>query len=161
MGTKQLNVWIPEDLRDYVARRADDEKHPMNAIIADLIRDDIVKRNEQLTEQTTLTLFQEMVVAVVRTEIRKAHAQLRQELQQSRQREAESFFERLRSYLDRIINLQVAAARSGGIARRLAYAALSKDHGAQFAKTVYDDAREKVSQELLLKQTTRPDLPAS
>jgi hypothetical protein len=31
-----------------VARRADDQKHPMNAIIADLINDDIVKRNEQL-----------------------------------------------------------------------------------------------------------------
>jgi hypothetical protein len=48
MRTKQLNVWIPEDLRDYIARRADNEKYPMNAIIADLIRDDIVKRNEQL-----------------------------------------------------------------------------------------------------------------
>jgi hypothetical protein len=161
MRTKQLNVWIPEDLRDYIARRADDEKHPMNAIIADLIRDDIVKRNEQLAEQTTLIMFQEMVVAVVRTEIRKAHAQLRQELQQSRQREAESFFERLRSYLDRIVSLQVAAARSSGIVRRLAYTALSKDHGAQFAKAVYDDAREKVSQELLLKQSTKPDLPTS
>ncbi len=161
MRTKQLNVWIPEDLRDHVARRADDEKYPMNAIIADLIRDDIVKRNEHLTEQTTLTMFQEIMVTIVRTEIRKAHVQLRQELQLSRQREAESFFERLRSYLDRIISLQVAATRSSGIVRRLAYAALSKDHGASFAKAVYDDAREKVSQELLLKQTTKSDLPTS
>lgn len=161
MRTKQLNVWIPEDLRDYVARRADDEKHPMNAIIADLIRDDIVKRNEHLKEQTTLTMLQEMMVAIVRTEIRKAHVQLRHELQLSRQREAESFFERLRSYLDRIISLQVAATRSSGIVRRLAYAALSKDHGAPFAKAVYDEAREKVSQELLQKQATTSDLPAS
>ena len=46
MRTKQLNIWIPEDLREYVARRADDEQHPMNTIIADLIRADIVKRNE-------------------------------------------------------------------------------------------------------------------
>ncbi len=47
MRTKQLNVWISEGLGDYITRRADDQKHPMNAIIADLIKDDIVKRNEQ------------------------------------------------------------------------------------------------------------------
>lgn len=46
MRTKQLNVWIPEDLRDYVARRANDEKMPTNTILANLIRDDIVKHNE-------------------------------------------------------------------------------------------------------------------
>lgn len=163
MRTKQLNIWIPEDLRDYVARRADDEKHPMNAIIADLIRDDIVKRNEHLTEQTTLIMLQEMMVAIVRAEIRKAHTQLRHDLRQDRQRETESFFERLRNYLDRPISLLVAAVRSSGIARRLAYAALSKDHGTHFAKAVYEDAREKVSQEIALKQvsldTAIRDLP--
>jgi hypothetical protein len=48
MRTKQVNVWISEGLGDDVTRRADDQRHPMNAIIADLIKDNIVKRNEQL-----------------------------------------------------------------------------------------------------------------
>ena len=161
MRTKQLNVWIPEDLREYVARRADDEKHPMNAIIADLIRDDIVKRNEHLTEQTSLIALQEMVAAIVRTEMRKAHSQLRYELREDRQMEAELFFERLRSYLDRLVGLLVTAVRCSSIVRHLVYASLSKDHGARFAKAVYDDAREKVAQELLPRQTTIHDLPAS
>ena len=165
MATKQLNVWIPEDLRNYIARRADDEKHHMNTIIADLIKDDIVKRNDQLTEQTTLLALQEIIAAVVHAEICKVHAQLRHDLRQDRQLEAESFFERLRSYLDHLIGLLATAVRSSGIARRLVYASLSKDHGARFAKAVYDDAREKVSQELSLKQVspeaTMRDVPAS
>ena len=164
MRTKQLNISILEDLVDYIIQRADDEQHPMNAIIVDLIRADIVKRNEHLTEETSLIMLQEMITAIVRTEVRKAHNQLRQELQQLRQWEEESFFERLRSYLDRIVSLQVAAARSSGIARRLLYIALSKDYGAPFAKAVYEDAREKVARELSRKQVspgaTIHDLPA-
>jgi hypothetical protein len=154
MKTKQLNVWVPEDLRDYVVRRADDEKRPMNAIIAELIREDIVKHNEQLTEQTSLLKLQEMVVAIVRTEVCNAHIQLRRELREDRQFEAETFFVRLQTSLDRLVSLLVTVVRSSGIARRLIYALLSKNHGAPFAKAVYDDAREKVLQELSLKQVS-------
>jgi hypothetical protein len=48
MRTKQLNIWIPEDLREYIAQQSEDEKYHMNVIFADLIKDGIVKRNEQL-----------------------------------------------------------------------------------------------------------------
>ncbi len=37
MPEKQLNVWIAEDLRNYVAQRAEQEKCGMNKIIAELI----------------------------------------------------------------------------------------------------------------------------
>jgi hypothetical protein len=165
MGIKQLNVWIPEDLREYVARRSEDEKQPMNAIIADLIRDDIVKRNEDLIEQNTLIMLQEMIAATVRTEVRKAHVQLRHELREDHHSEAEAFFVRFQNALDRLVSLLVLAIRSSGIARRLIYAFLSKNHGASFAKAVYDDAREKVAQELALKQVTpeslKHDVPVS
>ena len=143
MRTKQLNVWIPEDLRDYVARRADDEKHPMNAIIADLIRDDIVKRNEQLTEQTTLIVLQEWLqqsfaqkcarpmLSYATNYVRTGNGKL-------------SCFLSVSEAIWTDGRLLVAAVRSSGIARRLLYTLLSKDHGARFAKAVYDDAREKV-----------------
>jgi hypothetical protein len=120
----------------------------MNVIITDLIKHDVARRSELFTEQTSFLVMQEMVAA----EIHKAHTQLRRDLHADRQLEAESFFERLKKYLDRLAGLMVAAVRSSGIARRLAYASLSKNYGSSYAKAIYEDAREKVSQELLLKQ---------
>lgn len=160
MRNKQLNVWIPEDLREYVARRADDEKCPMNAIITDLIKNDIATRHTQFTEQTSLMVIQEMVAI----EMRKAHAQLRRELREDRQLEAASFFERLHEQFDRLASFMIMCVRSSGIIRRLTYALLSKGYGPHFAKAAYEEAKEKAHQELLLKRASSEqncDVPAS
>jgi hypothetical protein len=160
MRNKQLNVWIPEDLREYVARRAEDEKCPMNAIITDLIRNDIATRQTQFTERTSLMVIQEMVAI----EMRKAHAQLRRELREDRQLEAASFFERLHEQFDRLAGFMIMCVRSSGIIRRLTYASLSKGYGTHFARAVYEEAKEKAHQELLPRRNAPEqihDIPAS
>ena len=57
-GEKQVNFWIPEDLRNHLARRAEDEKRTMTDIVTDLIREDIARRNGELVQQNTLVVLQ-------------------------------------------------------------------------------------------------------
>lgn len=145
----QLNVWIPEDLRNHVTQRAKDEKRGQNAIIADLIREDIARRSGEFVTQNALIVVQEIVAA----EIRQAHAQLRRDLREDREQEAENFFERLKKQFDRLAGLTVMSVRNGGIARRMMYSAISKAFDPPFAKAVYDRAREKAQEELLPRKT--------
>lgn len=150
----QLNVWIPEDLRNHVAQRAKDEKRGQKAIIADLIREDIARRNGELVTQNALVVVQEIIAA----EIRQAHAQLHRDLREDREQEAETFFERLKKQFDRLAGLTVMAVRNGGITRSLTYTSLSKAYGSEFAKQVYDHAREKAHQDYCPKRL-RPFIP--
>ncbi len=147
--TKQLNVWLPVELRDYVAQRAEDEKRGMNLIIADLIRQDMVQRQSDLVQGNTLALVREMLTE----EMQKAHTQLRRSLRDDREAEAEEARDWMKKQVDRLAGLSVMAIRNAGIARRLVYAVLSKAHGPTFAKAVYDDAVEKAKKELLPKKT--------
>src|SRR6266516_2023802 len=155
MPDKQLNVWIPEELRNYVAQRAEQERHGMNTVIADLIREDMARRNGQLAEQSSLVVFREIVAS----ELQKSSAQLRRDLREDREYEAESQFEWFKKQFDRLAGLMVMAVRNGGIARRLTYSMLSKTHGANFAKAAYEDAREKARQELLPKKAASANVP--
>lgn len=144
----QLNVWIPQDLRNYIAHRAKEEKRGMNAVVADLIREDIARRDGNLVERHSLIAIQEIVAA----EIRQANAQLRRDLREDRTHETESFFEHLKKQFDRIAGLTVMSVRNGGIARRMIYSAISKAFDPPFAKAVYDHARQKAQEELLPKR---------
>jgi hypothetical protein len=145
---KQLNVWLPVELRNYVAQRAKQEKRGRNQIIADLIRQDMAQRNGQLVEQNSLVVIREMVA----TELRQAHAQLRRDLREDREHEAESHREWVRKQVGRLAGLIIMAIRNSGIGRRLSYTLLSKAHGPEFAKATYDDARAKANRELLPKK---------
>jgi hypothetical protein len=145
---KQLNIWLPEELRNYVAQRAKQEKRGRNQIIADLIRQDMAQRNGQFVEHNSLIVMREMVAA----ELRQAHAQLRRDLREDREHEEESRREWVRKQVDRLAGLMVMAIRNSGIGRRLTYTLLSKAHGTTFAKAAYDDAREKANRELLPKK---------
>lgn len=82
---KQLNVWIPEDLRNYVAERAEHENSTMTKIIIELIRQDMARHHGELIEQNSLVILREIVAA----EMRQAHAQLRRDLRDVRTSEAE------------------------------------------------------------------------
>lgn len=145
----QLNVWIPKDLRAYVAQRAEDEHCGMNTIVATLIREDIARRHGEFVERHSLLAIQEIVAA----ELRQVTAQLRRDLREDREYEADSFFERLKKQFDRLAGLSVISVRNGGIARRMIYSAISKAFDPPFAKAVYDRAREKAQEELLPKKT--------
>ena len=148
MSEKQLNVLIPEELRNYVSQRAEREKCGMNKVIAELIRQDMAQRNGDIGERNNLAVIREIVAV----EIHQAHAQLRRDLREDRAQEADSHREWLHKQMDRLAGLMIISVRNGGIARRLVYTVLSKAYGPSFAKLAYDDAREKAHQELLPKK---------
>ena len=95
METKQLNVWIPEEYRNWVAERAEKENCGMNKIIADLIRDDIARHKEEFIQQASLVVLQEIIAR----EIHQTHAQLRQHLRADRAEEREDMWEILKNNL--------------------------------------------------------------
>lgn len=148
MGTRQLNVWIQEDLRGYVAKRAEKEERHMNDIVAELIQNDIARHDTQFVEQNSLLVIQELVAA----EVRRAHAQLRYDLREDWQQETASFIRRIQRYYDRQLDLLVIAVRNSSMIRRLVYASLSKAYGSDFARTVYENAKEKTQEELAPKK---------
>jgi hypothetical protein len=153
MGTKQLNVWIPEEYRNWVAERAEAENCGMNKIIADLIREDIARRKGEFTQQAALAVLQEMLVK----ELRQAHVQLRQQLREDRAEEREDERGYLKKQFDRLAGLTVFAIKNGGIARRLIYTVLAKAHGGPFAKEAYQHAEEKTNEELAPRKKTPLD----
>jgi hypothetical protein len=144
METKQLNVWIPEEYRNWIADRAEKENCGMNKIVADLIREDIARHNEEFMQDASLIVLQE----VLAKELRQTHAQLRQHLRADRAEEREDFWETLKKQFDRLAGLTVNATRNGGIARRLVYILLSKAHGSNFAKEANDYATKKTNEDL-------------
>jgi predicted HicB family RNase H-like nuclease len=150
METKQLNVWIPEEYRDYVAERAEKEKCGMNKIIADLIRDDIARRKGEFTQNAALAVLQEMLVK----ELHQTHAQLRQQLREDREEEREDQQGYLKKQFDRLAGLTVTSIKHGGIARRLIFTVLAKAHGGPFAREAYQHAEERTLEELAPKKKT-------
>jgi hypothetical protein len=155
MPDKQLNVWIPEDLRNYVAQRAEREKSTMNKIIAELIRQDMALRNGELVEENSLVILRELVAA----ELRQAQAQLRHDLREDRALETEAQRDWLKKQVDRLAGLLVMAVRNSSITRRLIYAVLSKSFGIDFAQKAYENAKEKAHQELLPKKAKTEHVP--
>src|SRR5712692_10980392 len=102
---KQLNVWLPVELRNYVAQRAKQEKRGRNQIIADLIRQDMAQRSGQFVEHNSLLVMREMVAA----ELRQAHAQLRHDLREDREHDEDRKREWVRKQVDRLAGLIVMA----------------------------------------------------
>lgn len=149
MAKRQLNVWIDEELKNYIAERAKEEDRGMNDVIADLIRADIARRKGEFLQNNTLAVIQQMLA----TEIHRTHAQLRQDLREDREEETASLLEYLKKQFNRVAGLTIFATRNAGIARRLAYTSLSKQYGPQFAKEAYQHAKEKAQEELLPKKS--------
>jgi malate synthase len=148
MPEKQLNIWIPEDVKNYLSQRADEEKRGMNMIVTDLLRQEIARKSGEVVETQALPVIREIVAA----EVRQATAQLRRDLREDRQQEEEDRRDFLRKQIDRIAALTVQAVRNASITRRLVYTVLAKSFGATYASKTYDDAKEKAYQELLPKK---------
>ena len=148
---KQLNVWIDEDLREYVQQCAEEERCGMNRIVERLIQKDKAERSGLLAEASTL----DVVRGIIASEVQKANAQLRLELREDREYADESLREWLKKQTDRLGGLVVMAVRHASMGRRLTYSFLSKTHGTTFAKEAYENARVKVREELLPKQVSK------
>jgi hypothetical protein len=144
----QLNVWIPKDLKDYVADRAKrDNKQGMNVVVADLIRQERAREQGEIVEQHSLPVLQEMM----RHEVRQALADHRRDVREDRALEQNEQRDYLRKGFDRMAALIVHAIRNAGIGRRLSYSVLAKAYGPSFAQSALDDAKEKAQRELTSK----------
>jgi DNA-binding phage protein len=146
---KQLNVWLPENLKIYLDERAKRENKHRKTIIIELLEQDRARQQGELVEQESLPLFRE----ALQTEMRKFLALQRSNLQD----DLDDLFQKIMSELEelvppyiltRIAKLMTRAVRDGGINRHLLYSSLSKAHGPQFAEKAYDDAEKQVNEEL-------------
>lgn len=146
---KQLNIWLPENLKVYLDEHARREKKSRKTIIIELLEQDRARRQGETIEQESLPLFRE----VLQTEMRKFLAQQRSNLQDDLDDQFQKILSELEELvpphmLTRIAKLATRAVRDGGINRHLLYSSLSKTHGPQFAASAYDDAERQVNEEL-------------
>jgi|SRR5579884_3673831 len=146
----QLNVWIPKDLKDYLADRAKREnKQGMNVVVAELIRQERAREQGEVVEQQSLPVLQEMMYK----EIRQALAEHRREVRDDLIHELDEHRDFLRRGFDRMAALIIHAIRNAGIGRRLSYTLLAKAYGSSFATSALEDAKEKAQRELVPKAT--------
>ena len=144
MADKQLNIWIPEDLKVYLASRAEQEKQGMNSIVSDLIREDMARRSGAIVEEQSLPVIREIVAS----ELRQMHAQLRRDLRFDREREADVFRDFLLKQVNRLVGLIVQAIRNASYAYRFGFTLIAREHGRDYALATLNDAKEKTDQEL-------------
>src|SRR6266700_795671 len=77
----QLNVWIPKDLKEYLADRAKrGNSKGMNVVVAELIRQERAREQGEIVEQQSLPALQEMM----KREIRQALVEHRREVREDR-----------------------------------------------------------------------------
>jgi len=157
MESKQLNVWIPEEYRDHIAERAEEEHCGMNKIVSDLIRDDIARRKGEFSQSASLLLLQEMIQKEFHQNHIQLRDQLRQQLREDRAEERADLREYLKKQFDRLAGLTISSIRNGGIAYRLVYTVLAKAHGGPFAKEAYGIAEKRANEELAPKKKTPLD----
>ena len=157
METKQLNVWIPEEYRNWVAERAEEEQCGMNKIVSDLIRDDIARRKGEFSQSASLLLLQEMIQKEFHQNHIHLREQLRQQLREDRAEERADFREYLKKQFDRLAGLTVWSIKNGGIAYRLVYTVLAKAHGGPFAKETYGIAEKRTIEDIAPKKKTPLD----
>ena len=155
MEQLQLNVWISEDVKQYLDERSGREDRHL--VRADR-RTHSAKTWRYITgrviEQHSLPVISE----IIETKLRKATAQLRTDLREDMQLEIiEQIKTITRNSDNRLASLIVRAVRDTGIIRRLLYALVAKTHGAAFATEAYESAREKAGQELASRVTAKKE----
>lgn len=153
MTDKRLDAWIPEDLKSYLAERAERENRGMNLVLADLIRQEQAREQGAIIEQQSLPIIRE----IVRSELRLQLADLRQHLQDDM---AFEFTTRLKEVIqkntNRLAALIMRPTRDSAVVRRMIFTVLSKAHGPDFALRAFNDAKEKVGQELAARPLREP-----
>jgi|SRR6266699_4127068 len=153
MADQRLNMWIPEELKVYLAERAKNEERGMNQIVVDLIRQEMARQQGAVVEQQSLPVIRE----IVQTELRKALAQQRSDLREDMNLEFTNELKALtRASDNRLAALMVRGLRDSNVARRLTYAMLARTHGPDFANRAYEDAREKAGRDLARRDDMEP-----
>ncbi len=146
MGKKRLDVWIAPELRDYISEEAKATGKPQNMVTNELLGHAIAARRGEILETQALPLIRQIVQHEVNLALAQWQASLLAEIKAQDQRQA-----------DRLAALIVQAARSAGIARRLAFTILARASSQAYAQQAYDDARERVGQELAMRRRSDDD----
>lgn len=146
MQKKRLDVWIASDLRDYISEEAEATGKPMNMVTNELLIHAIAARRGEILESQALPLIRQIVQNEVNRALVQWQASLLAEIKAQDRRST-----------DRLAALMVQTARSAGIARRLAFTLLAKAYSQSYAQQVYDDARERVGQELAARRGREDD----
>ncbi|QBD80456.1 hypothetical protein EPA93_32585 [Ktedonosporobacter rubrisoli] len=145
MADKRVDAWIPEELKQYLAERAERENRGMNGLLADLIRQEQAREQGSIIEQQSLPIIREIVSSELRQQLAGVRRQLREEIVSEVTDEVK---DTSLKHANRLAGLIVRTARDSAIARRLLYVVLAKAYGPDFALKAYEDAREKAGQEL-------------
>jgi len=134
---KRLDIRIESDLRDGLDHRVLQTGRQLTAIVEQYIKDGLARDAGQLVEIQSLPEIR----ATVREETSRAIGQLYQQLSTDLAKSAKKSD-------DRLAKLSANSVRNGGIAWRMLYALIHKLVSAEYAKTVYDDAKEKAGKAL-------------
>jgi hypothetical protein len=145
MTDKRLDAWIPEELKLYLAERAERENRGMNLVLADLIREEQAREQGAIIEEQSLPIIRD----IVRSELRVQLADLRRHLQDDMAYEVTTRLkEVLLKHTNRLAGLIMRPTRDSAVTRRMVFTVLAKAYGRDFAQGIFNDAREKVGQEL-------------
>lgn len=142
---KRLEAMIDEDNFNYIKDESERSGIPMNVIADDLIAKGLAIKRGEIIEQQSLPIIRN----IVQTELRKANAQLRTDLQEDMQLELTNEIKSLfRASDNRIAAFLVKIFRHANIAQRLAYATLAKTSNPDFAMRAFEDASAKAVRDL-------------
>jgi hypothetical protein len=142
---KRLDMTIRADLRDFVEGEATRTGQPIDYVVDELLEFAITHRRSELIEQQSLPVIRD----IVESALRRTKAELRAELREDMRLEIlEALKVAIRKSTDGVIALVLRAMRDAAIIRRLVYTIIAKAYTPDFARQIYEDAREKASKEL-------------
>jgi hypothetical protein len=142
---KRLDVYVKADLRDFVYEESERTGKPLNATTDELLEVAIAFKRGEIIEQQSLPVISDIVY----TALRRHRAELRAELKEDMHMEVVDVLrETIRKATDRVVKLNIRTLRDTIVIRRLVYTIIAKAYGKEFARSIFEDARDKAGQEL-------------
>jgi hypothetical protein len=142
---KKLDVFISEDIREYISETAHKEGKYLYNVTEDFLRETIARRQGTVMEQQSLPVIRE----IVQQELLQAMTQQRLAWKEDMQHLiVEQVKTTARKGDDRIVSFLVRLLRDSGIIRRLVYALLLHFIGEKNALDVYHTAQERAGRDL-------------
>ena len=148
---KQLCVWIDSDLKDVLIKRAQHERATLRDIVEGILQQDVAREQSELLQRQAFPVLHELL----EDEIRQSMAQLRMHLREDLHREIVEEMQRLvQTSENRLTQLTGRVVRDVTVLRRFLYALATELVDSEFARNIYEEAREKAAREL----ATRPSV---
>lgn len=145
MDRVRLDTYITQDIRDYIAVKAEKEAKPLYVVTEELLRDAILREQSGVIEREALPQVRD----ILQEELLRAMSAMRMAVRDDMQA---LIIPEMKEHTSRGVEKLglslVRNLRDVGIIRRLVYSLLAKAIGVDGAQKLYLDAKEKASQEL-------------